>query len=147
MQLHNVQRNTKRKYSQSVGRGGKRGKTSGRGTKGQKARAGHKIRPEARDVIMRLPKLRGYRFKSRFEASVPVSLEIIEQKFSAGDTVTPQSLLEKGILSRESGSIPTVKILSDGALTKKITVQGCAISAAARAKIEKAGGAVVASKQ
>ena len=66
----------------TVARGGKRGKTAGRGTKGQKARAGHKIRPEIRDVIMRLPKLRGYSFKSRFSNSVPLNLTKIDAAFS-----------------------------------------------------------------
>ena len=59
MQFHNLQSKTKRKKSRPVGRGGKRGKTTGRGTKGQNARAGHKKRPEMRDIIKRIPKLRG----------------------------------------------------------------------------------------
>ena len=59
MQLHNLQSKTKRKKSRQVGRGGTRGKTSGRGTKGQNARAGRKKRPELRDFIKRFPKLRG----------------------------------------------------------------------------------------
>lgn len=59
MQFHNLQSKTKRKYARQVGRGGSRGKTSGRGTKGQNARAGHKKRPEMRDIIKRIPKLRG----------------------------------------------------------------------------------------
>lgn len=59
MQFHNLQAKTKRKRSRQVGRGGTRGKTSGRGTKGQNARAGRKKRPELRDIIKRVPKLRG----------------------------------------------------------------------------------------
>ncbi|MDO8729351.1 MAG: uL15 family ribosomal protein [bacterium] len=59
MQFHNLQAKTKRKYARQVGRGGTRGKTSGRGTKGQNARAGRKKRPEMRDIIKRVPKLRG----------------------------------------------------------------------------------------
>ena len=59
MQLHTLSRKTPNKKSRSVGRGGKRGKTSGRGTKGQNARAGRKKRPELRDFIKRVPKLRG----------------------------------------------------------------------------------------
>ena len=59
MQIHNIKRKTKNKKSVSVGRGGTRGKTSGRGTKGQNARAGHKKRPELRDIIKKIPKLRG----------------------------------------------------------------------------------------
>lgn len=59
MQFHTLKRKTKNKKSRQVGRGGTRGKTSGRGTKGQNARAGHKNRPELRDFIKRVPKLRG----------------------------------------------------------------------------------------
>lgn len=59
MQFHNLQSKTKRKYARQVGRGGTRGKTAGRGTKGQNARAGRKKRPEMRDIIKRIPKLRG----------------------------------------------------------------------------------------
>lgn len=59
MQFHNLTSKTKRKRSRQVGRGGTRGKTSGRGTKGQNARAGRKKRPELRDIIKRIPKLRG----------------------------------------------------------------------------------------
>lgn len=59
MQFHNLQRKTANRKSKQVGRGGTRGKTSGRGTKGQNARAGRKKRPELRDFIKRVPKLRG----------------------------------------------------------------------------------------
>ncbi|MSR87620.1 MAG: hypothetical protein EXS69_00410 [Candidatus Zambryskibacteria bacterium] len=59
MQFHTLKRKTANKKSRQVGRGGTRGKTSGRGTKGQNARAGHKNRPELRDFIKRVPKLRG----------------------------------------------------------------------------------------
>lgn len=59
MQLHLLKRKTPNKKSKQVGRGGTRGKTSGRGTKGQNARAGRKKRPELRDFIKRVPKLRG----------------------------------------------------------------------------------------
>lgn len=59
MQFHTIKRKTPNKKSRQVGRGGTRGKTSGRGTKGQNARAGRKKRPELRDFIKRVPKLRG----------------------------------------------------------------------------------------
>ena len=59
MQFHTLKRKTANKKAKQVGRGGTRGKTSGRGTKGQNARAGRKKRPELRDFIKRVPKLRG----------------------------------------------------------------------------------------
>ncbi|OGI68199.1 hypothetical protein A3A05_01330 [Candidatus Nomurabacteria bacterium RIFCSPLOWO2_01_FULL_41_12] len=64
MQIHNLKRTHKNKKDRLVGRGGKHAKTSGRGGKGQTARAGNKRRPELRDIIKKLPKNRGYRFKS-----------------------------------------------------------------------------------
>jgi ribosomal protein L15 len=64
MQIHNLKRIHKNKKDRLVGRGGKHAKTSGRGGKGQTARAGNKRRPELRDIIKKLPKNRGYRFKS-----------------------------------------------------------------------------------
>lgn len=64
MQIHNLKRQHKNKKDRLVGRGGKHAKTSGRGGKGQTARAGNKRRPELRDIIKKLPKNRGYRFKS-----------------------------------------------------------------------------------
>jgi ribosomal protein L15 len=64
MQINNLKRVHKNKRDRLVGRGGKHAKTSGRGGKGQTARAGNKRRPELRDIIKKLPKNRGYRFKS-----------------------------------------------------------------------------------
>lgn len=64
MQIHNLKRIHKNKKDRLVGRGGKHAKTSGRGGKGQTARAGNKRRPELRDIIKKLPKNRGYQFKS-----------------------------------------------------------------------------------
>ncbi|HNW71501.1 MAG TPA: hypothetical protein PKZ36_02640 [Candidatus Paceibacterota bacterium] len=64
MQIHNIKRVHKNKKDRIVGRGGKHAKTSGRGGKGQTARAGNKRRPELRDIIKKLPKNRGYHFKS-----------------------------------------------------------------------------------
>ncbi len=64
MQIHNLKRQHKNKKDRLVGRGGKHAKTSGRGGKGQTARAGNKRRPELRDIIKKLPKARGYQFNS-----------------------------------------------------------------------------------
>jgi ribosomal protein L15 len=65
MQINNLKRLHKNKRDRLVGRGGKHAKTSGRGGKGQTARAGNKRRPELRDIIKKLPKNRGYQFKSK----------------------------------------------------------------------------------
>jgi len=65
MQLHQIKPLNKRKSKRRVGRGGKRGTYCGRGMKGQRARTGAKVRPEIRDLIKKIPKIRGYRFKRK----------------------------------------------------------------------------------
>jgi len=140
MQIHNVQRRTPNTSSRQVGRGGRRGKTSGRGNKGQKARAGHKIRPEIRDRIKKIPKLRGYRFASIQESKEVVNLSALEKYFSDGDTVTPAVLFEKKLIRRSGGVLPTVKILATGEFTKKLSFEGVEFSKSAKEKIERAKG-------
>lgn len=142
MQLNNIIPRTQNTPRMQVGRGGKRGKTSGRGNKGQNARAGHKKRPEIRDIIKKLPKLRGYAFKSIEEKPTPIALSVIDKAFSAGDAVNPRTLTAKGVISTLSGKYPVVKILSNGELKKAVIVSDCLVSAGAKAAIEKAGGKV-----
>lgn len=148
MQLHELQPNTKRKAAKRIGRGGKRGKTSGRGHKGQKARAGNSMRPEMREIIKKLPKLRGHG-KNRARAvnaervrAVPVNVSTLEAAFDTGSDVSPKTLVAARVIRGRRRVPPTVKILGNGELSKKLTVSGCAVSAAAREKIEKAGGSV-----
>ena len=143
MQTHNLKRKNPNYKSARVGRGGKRGKTSGRGTKGQNARAGRKKRPEMRDIIKKIPKMRGYRFNTVKSYSVwPVNLETLEKFFSNGDNITPSSLVKIKIVELCKGKNPKVKILGTGEITKKLSISGCAVSEEAKAKIEKAGGTV-----
>lgn len=145
MQINNLKPKTKTKSRMVVGRGGKRGKTSGKGTKGQNSRAGRKKRPELRDFIKRLPKLRGRgvnQFKSFSIKPVAVNIGDIELVFNSGDTVNPESLVAKFVIQKFNGNIPPVKILSVGDITKKVTISGCLVSKEAKAKVEKAGGMV-----
>jgi large subunit ribosomal protein L15 len=142
MQLHQLQRNKKAKTKKRVGRGGLRGKTSGRGHKGQKARSGHSIRPEIRDAIKKIPKLRGYKFAPIKSKPVPVNLTAIENTFSAGDEVSPKTLINSGLVNRRKGKIPAIKILGTGALSKKVNVSGVTVSESAKGQIEKAGGKI-----
>lgn len=90
MQFHTLQGKTKRKYPKQVGRGGTRGKTSGRGTKGQNARAGRKKRPELRDFIKRVPKLRG-RGKSSLKSFRPKLKGAALQKKLSQKKLTPRT--------------------------------------------------------
>ncbi len=129
-----------------VARGGKRGKTAGRGGKGQSARAGNKRRPEWRDIIKKLPKLRGRGVNQNKPVSdymTVVNVGRLEDAFKASDAVTPATLIEKGVVSTQSGRIPAIKILGDGEITKAFKVSGCFISVSAKEKIEKAKGEVV----
>ena len=146
MQLNTLSARTKNKKNAPVGRGGKRGKTSGHGGKGQTARAGHKIRPEVRDLIKKLPKLRGHgvnrgrTIRTNRVAVTAVSLAEIELNYKKGETISPATLLAKGLVRRSKGRAPSVKILGAGPLTKALVVEGCAISEGARAVLLAAGG-------
>jgi large subunit ribosomal protein L15 len=147
MQIHQLIRITPNKKRMTVARGGKRGKTAGRGTKGQNARSGHKKRPEMRDIIKRIPKLRGRgvnALTSIAARNFPVNIGLLEVAFQNGAVVSPTTLAEKGIITSHSGVLPDVKVLGTGELTKKLSVEGCAVSASAKAAIEKAGGSVKA---
>src|SRR5581483_9579678 len=122
MQLHELKRVSENKKPKRVGRGGGRGKTSGRGTKGQNARSGHKKRPEIREVLKKLPKRRGRGISGLISIqSKPaiVNISSIEKAFPAGETITPKLLLDRGLVRARKGSVPSVKILGDGELTKK----------------------------
>ena len=152
MQIHQLSKPKHLKTSRRVGRGGKRGTYSGRGVKGQKSRAGHKIRPAIRDYILRFPKLRGMTRKSNVspygsaqKTKTPiftVTVSQLERVFTQGASVSPQSLVRKNVVKRYKGRMPKVKILSNGDLKKPLTVKGVECSEQARVKIEQAGGTV-----
>ncbi len=145
MQLHDIKPNTKNKKRMTVGRGGKRGKTSGKGTKGQKSRAGRKLRPELRDIIKKLPKMRG-RGKNINQAfrqkPVVVNIGLIDTAFEKGAEVNIASILASGIIRIRKGDKPMVKILGTGEITKALNFSGVELSASAKEKIEKAGGKI-----
>jgi large subunit ribosomal protein L15 len=115
MQYHTLKKNSANRKAKQVGRGSKRGKTSGRGTKGQNARSGRKKRPEMRDVIKRLPKLRGRGknfLKSRKEKPLAVNLSRVKAYFKEGEEITAKSLFEKGLIKTRSGKLPRIKVLN-----------------------------------
>lgn len=136
MQAHQLIWKTKFRKSRRVGRGGKRGTYSGRGIKGQKARAGAKIRPAERDIIKKIPKLRGYKFKSFYNKPSIVNLDDITRKFNDGGTVSPESLLEAGLVAKVKGRMPEIKILGRGDLKKKLTFRGVKFSKAVAEKVK-----------
>lgn len=145
--LNLLKRTGKRPYRR-VGRGqsSTRGKQSGRGGKGQTARAGHKIRPAIRDIIKKLPKRRGYG-KNRARTVnamkpqvVAVSLSKIDTMFDAGE-ISRKALIERGIIGRKQ----LAKIVA-GETKKKFVIKGIAATSGARTSIEKAGGSVASDK-
>lgn len=132
----------KRRNRKRVGRGpgSGHGKTSGRGHKGFYSRSGAKRRlgheggqmPLARRIAKR--GFSNARFATR---TLIINVQALEKAFEAGETVSPESLAEKGLAK---GTFDAIKILGDGRLSKKLTVRAHACSAAAEEKITAAGG-------
>ena len=123
-----------------VGRGeGSKGKTSGRGTKGTKAR--YQVRPGFEGggvrLVMRTPKLRGFKNPFRVEYQV-VNLETLVELYPQGGEVTVASLVAKGAVRKNE----KVKVLGQGELSLKLDVKVDKVSESAKAKIVAAGGTV-----
>lgn len=119
------------------------GKTSTRGNKGQAARKGHKHKLQFEGgqmpLVRRLPK-RGFNNAAFNAKALAVNLSDLEKKFEAGAEITVETLKKAGFSDNKR---PKVKILGTGELTKKFTVK-VPCSAAAKDKIERAGGSVIA---
>jgi large subunit ribosomal protein L15 len=151
LNLSNLKPAQARRNRKRVGRGlgSGKGRYSGRGLKGQKSRSGsHKMRPGfeggQNPIYMRLGKLRGGSADALpvgpFRTSTaPVNVATLEERFDAGADVTPETLVEKGVLKNTKTD---VKILGNGELKKKLSVTAHAVSASAREKIEAAGGSI-----
>ena len=142
MKLHElspVEGSTKERKRIGRGAGSGQGKTAGKGHKGQKARAGRGMRPGFEGGQMplqrRLPK-RGFNNIFRTEMAI-VNLSALDKAFEAGETVTVDALLSKGLVKKVLGG---VKVLGNGELSKALTVQANAFSESAKQKIEAAGG-------
>ena len=142
MELHDLHpakgaKKTRKRIGRGPGSG--TGKTAGRGHKGQKSRSGYSRRygfeGGQMPLVRRIPK-RGFHNIFRVEFQV-VNLRDLDRLFSDGDTVSVETLIEKGLV--RGGKRP-VKVLGDGELTKKLTVQVQKFSASAKTGIEKAGG-------
>lgn len=147
----------KRRARKRIGRGlgSGKGRYSGRGIKGQKSRAGsHRMRPGFEGgqmpIAMRLPKLRGNTSADAMPvgphrtSTQPVNVRDLERVFDAGADVTPESLVEKGLVKNLRVD---VKILGDGELTKRLNVTAHLFSGPAREKIEAAGGSATALRE
>jgi large subunit ribosomal protein L15 len=139
-----------RKSRKRIGRGGGsgHGKTSGRGHKGAGARSGNKRKTGyeggQNPIHMRMGKLRGPNkkmsmpFENFRTRTQPVNLSDLDARFKSGDQVNPESLRAAGLAKRRD----PIKILARGEIKKKLTVRAHGFSAAAKEKIEAAGGTV-----
>ncbi len=119
------------------GEGGRRGKTAGRGTKGQKARSKVRVGFEGGQMPLarRVPKAKGFRNPFRVEYNV-INLDVLAERFSAGAEVTPDTLRAEGLVHKKG----LVKILGGGEVHVALTVKADAFSQAAIDKIVAAGG-------
>ncbi len=132
---------TKRRKVVGRGLGSSHGTFSGRGAKGQKARAGASIPVGFEGGRMplhrQIPKRRG--FTSRRPAVLPLNLDLLSEKFQTGETVNPKILANKGLIKSPR---QLVKILGQGKLNKSLTFEKVSVSAQAKEKIEQAGGQI-----
>ena len=119
MQIHELKPKHKNKDKKRVGRGGRKGTYSGKGMKGQASRAGRKMVPIIRELIKRYPKLKGYKSFRLDDYSAVVNLETLEKISKDGETINPENLVKKGLISKVKGRVPKVKLLGTGKLTKK----------------------------
>ena len=152
LSLHSLSPAQPRRDRKRVGRGlgSGKGRYSGRGIKGQKSRSGSNKLPAGFEggqmpIDMRLAKLRGNTSADAMPIgpfrtySQPVNLRELEARFDTGAEVTPEALVEKGLIKNTRTD---VKILGTGELTKKLAVSAHGFSKSAREKIEAAGGTV-----
>ncbi len=144
MKLHELS-TIKTRRSRRIGRSGKRGSYSGRGVKGQRSRSGHRIRPAERDLILKLPKMRGFRNKPKADAPLVFNLGFLAAKFEsqakAGALTIDRELLRSAKLVKKSYD-GVVKVLGNGEIAFPVVLSGFQVSGSAKAKIEKAGGSV-----
>ncbi|MBI4239618.1 50S ribosomal protein L15 [Candidatus Uhrbacteria bacterium] len=145
MALHTLTpyKNAKKK-AKRIGRGlgSSHGTYATRGMKGQRSRSGGSKGLKLfglRQTLLRVPKLRG--FKSLHAKSLTLNVKDLEL-FNSGTVVNPGLLVQHGLVRPLKGKTFSVKILADGKVTKKLTIEGCLVSESARKKIEAAGGTV-----
>lgn len=143
MKLHELSpaaNSTKSRYRKGRGAGSGNGKTAGRGHKGQNARSGGGVRPGFEGgqlpIYRRLPK-RG--FNNHFSKEYAIVNVGRLNDFDDGSVINVQTLLDCGMLNK---ALDGLKVLGNGELTKKLTVEAAVFSATAKEKIEAAGGKV-----
>jgi large subunit ribosomal protein L15 len=146
MYLHDLPKRNKRKNkAKRIGRGygsGVGGHTVGRGMKGQKSRAGHKslvgFEGGQTPFFRRMPKFMGFKPLNKV-INVAMNLDVISDNYKSGEKVTLESLKAKGLIGKR---VENVKVLGNGEIKKKITVEGLPMSKSAQEKIIEAGGSI-----
>lgn len=139
--LHTIQPKHKRKKKKIVGKGGCHGKTAGRGTKGQKSRAGRKIRPQIRDLIKKIPKLRGYDARSiKRRPIMELNFSLIEKHFKPNEEISIQTLMAKRLIKNKK---TLVKVLANGELQNSYIFKGLKYSQKAKEKILASGSKII----
>lgn len=151
MQIHDIRKPKHLKKAKRIGRGGKRGTFSGKGSKGQKARSGvhmgadfrggnpplWKVFPKKRGSAKKV-EIKHRSFQTRNQKAIPINLELINEVFSNNETVSPATLLEKKLIKAGEKA----KILSSGELDRKLVFEGLIFSESAKEKILKAHGEI-----
>lgn len=146
MFLHELKPNpgaTHRRKRIGRGIGSGHGKTAGRGTKGQKARDQVPLTFEGGQTPLhrRLPRLKGFKNPTHKEYTI-INVALLEERFEAGEVVTPELLIERRIIKKLEKD--GLKVLGEGELTKALTVRAHKFSKSAEQKITAAGGGVEA---
>jgi len=131
MQLHQLQPIHQNKNKKRIARGGKRGTYSGRGQKGQKSRAGAKIHSVQHNLLMRIPKQRGFKNKPLGPKPKIINVGDLEKRFNSQEPIT------KRLFKAER-----VKILGGGEIEKPFIIEGLELSQKAKEKILSAGGTI-----
>jgi large subunit ribosomal protein L15 len=135
MKSNQLKKTTKNRKRVGRGEGSGQGRTAGRGNKGQKSRSGGNIpigfEGGQNPLRKRIPKVGGFNRVNREQAQV-VNLNRLESNFSANQTVSPQTLVKKGLIK---DSQKPVKILGDGVLSKKLKFDKCLFSQSVAKKL------------
>ncbi|MGC8651231.1 MAG: uL15 family ribosomal protein [Minisyncoccia bacterium] len=147
MQIHDLQPLNPPKKRKRIGRGGKKGNYSGRGSKGQKSRAGARIRPQLREIMNKFPKNRGEGFRTVKPNISTISLEDLQKNFPQGGNITPLLIVKKGLVERHPHEKLRIKILAKGKIETKFNIQNCLLSKKANDLILKNGGTVIFNKE
>jgi large subunit ribosomal protein L15 len=145
MQIHQLKKpnnKSSERGKRRIGRGGKRGTYSGKGMKGQKSRAGAKIRPQIREAVLKFPKRRGVYFNPLKTPSIVVKLEDIVTVFPEGGIIDPKKLKKANLIKTAKSDRRSIKILGAIALSKSYIIKNCLTSQRVKEVIEKAGGKI-----